>query len=237
MNHFVLYFPKREEMTTMLTATLFLLKKQGIGERPMCTATLDKLQSYLEKQSELYMLACDVTAEGILPVLEQLRQYNPDMKLVLLADGTVTPVQYIRPTILPTALLWRPVRRDEAKQVIGEVLVGLPNENTDKDCDDSFSVEVRGVVRMFPYREILFFEAREKRLYLHLRRKEIPFPGTLERLLDSLPEQFLRIHKSVIVNRNRITEIQFGQNQLVLEGGTIVPISRSYKAQVKAVFS
>lgn len=237
MNHFVLYFPKREEMTMMLTATLFLLKKQGIAETPLCATTLDKFQIYLEKQSELHVLACDVTAEGILPMLEQLRKCNSNMKLVLLADETVTPVQYIRPTILPTALLWRPVQRDEANQVIGEVLAGLSSQGANEKSDDSFSVEVRGVVRVFPYREILFFEAREKRLYLHLQRKEIPFPGTLERLADSLPEQFMRVHKSVIVNCNRITEIQFGQNQLVLEGGMIVPISRSYKAQVKAVFS
>lgn len=237
MKHFALYFPKREELTMMLNATLFLLKKQGIEETPMCIAALNKFQIYLEKQAELHVLVCDVTAEGILPMLEQLRQSNPDMKLVLLADETVTPTRYIRPTILPTALLWRPAQRDEVDQVIGEVLVGLASQHTDQNSDEKFSVEVRGVVRVFPYHEILFFEAREKRLYLHLQRKELPFSGTLGRLMESLPEQFLRVHKSVIVNRNRITEIQFGQNQIKLEGGMIVPISRSYKAQVKAVFS
>lgn len=222
----------------VMTAVTFLLKQRGVDTQPVFTSQQSELRAFLG-EDRLGLLACDVTAEGMLAMLEQLRSCNPDMKLVLLADKTVAPVAYIRPSILPTALLWRPVERETTRQVMREVLDTMPQEHSEEAdaVDEVFSIEVRGVVRVFPYRDILLFESREKRLYLHLRRKEVPFPGTLERLMETLPEEFIRVHKSVIVNRIKIVEIQFGQNTLILEGGISIPISRSYKPQLKAVFS
>lgn len=237
MKNLVLYFPIREEMMSVLSAVSFLLKKQGSALKPICAAETKPLEPFLAEEG-LDLLACDVTAEGILPLLEKLRHRNPEMKLVLLADETIAPVCYIRPSILPSALLWRPICSDTAKEVFIEVFHAL-EQNTDRntDTEETFLLDVRGTVRQFPYRDILMFESRNKRIYLHLQRKEVPFPGTLEKLMEILPEQFIRVHKSIIVNRGRISEIQFGQNMLILDGGTIVPISRSYKTQLKAVFS
>lgn len=238
MRNVVLYFPRREELSFVFSETYFWMKKQGSTEKPLCAATLEALRPFAEEET-LALLACDVTAEGVLTLLEQLRQGNPEMKLVLLADATVEPVKYIRPSILPSGLLWRPIQKEMAREVLDEVLSSLPKQDAAFGAaeEGEFSVEVRGVVRVYRYREILFFEAREKRLYLHLKRKELPFSGTLEKLMETLPEQFVRVHKSIIVNRAHIRQIQFGQNLLVMEDGVTVPVSRSYKAQLKAVFT
>ena len=101
----------------------------------------------------------------------------------------------------------------------GTVSVLLPEQ------EEAFQLEVRGDVRRIPYREILFFEAGNKRLTLHMQRREIPFAGTLEKLAEELPEEFIRVHKSFIVNRSAITEIRYGQNLVILGGGSTVHIS------------
>lgn len=239
MRPYLLYSPSAKELAALSAVMDFLLKKRGAVQIPECVQKLDRLKDCLEDADQLRMLVCDVTTEGIIPLLERIRQQNTGMKLVLVADGTVPPVQYIRPTILPTALLWRPLQPEATRDTLWDVLRTIPagGQESPEAETDVFSVEVRGSVRRIPYGEILFFEASNKRLNLHLRRKEIPFSGTLEKLTEELPEEFIRVHKSFIVNRKAITQIQFSQNLVILEDGITVPISRTYKSMLKAVFT
>jgi two-component system LytT family response regulator len=54
--------------------------------------------------------------------------------------------------------------------------------------------------------------------------------GAMETQLD--PKKFLRIHRSAIVNIERIKELQplfNGEHSLLLENGTKLTLSRSYK--------
>lgn len=236
MRSYVLFLPNRKECAQVSDAVRFLIKRQGIRQLPDELQKLDGLKAYTNSTDPLKLLVCDTTAPGVLPVLEVLRGRNNDMKLILLADDTISPVSYIRPTILPTSLLWRPLDTQVMTRQLSEVMgdMGTGTEQTDEE--QSFNVEVRGDVRRFLYSQILFFEARDKKLFLHQNRAEIPFQGTLEKLTEQLPDMFMRVHKSFVVNKRKVKEIQFGQNQMILDGGMIIPISRSYKADVKAVF-
>ena len=236
MRSYVLFLPNRKECAQVSDAVRFLIKRQGIRQLPDELQKLDGLKAYTNSTDPLKLLVCDTTAPGVLPVLEVLRGRNNDMKLILLADDTISPVSYIRPTILPTSLPWRPLDTQVMTRQLSEVMgdMGTGTEQTDEE--QSFNVEVRGDVRRFLYSQILFFEARDKKLFLHQNRAEIPFQGTLEKLTEQLPDMFMRVHKSFVVNKRKVKEIQFGQNQMILDGGMIIPISRSYKADVKAVF-
>ena len=91
-----------------------------------------------------------------------------------------------------------------------------------------------GSTYRIPLREVLYFEARNKKLYLYTQNAEIEFYDTLERLQTRLPKEFLRCHKSFVVNTAAIEEIALAQNRITLCGGRIeLPISRSCKAAVK----
>ena len=240
MRPYVVFSSKRSELNQLSSVFSFLFKKRGELEMPAYIQGLPQLQDCLEDPLQLKMLVCDVTVDGAIGVVEQLRRNNADMRLVLVADQTVPPVLYIRPTVLPTALLWRPLQPQSSAETLWNVMRLMPKQDTSSDTDDdqdAFSVESRAEVRRIPYRQIRFFEARNKRLYVHTERKEIPFSGTLEMLLEKLPEDFIRVHKSFIINRAAVVELQYGQNTVVLDGGMPIPISRSYKAQVKAVFA
>lgn len=60
----------------------------------------------------------------------------------------------------------------------------------------------------------------------------------LEHELD--PRQFVRVHRSAIVNVHTIAKLQMlanGEHQLMLTNGQAVKVSRSYKDRVKTVFS
>ena len=238
MMPYILYSPSQQELDVLSDAMGFLMRKRGVEEDPVCIRMQAELQESLDNAERIRMLVSDATAAGVLPLIEQIRSRNSGMKLVLVADHTISPVEYIRPGILPTGLLWRPLSRDSARDTLWDVLQTIPVSSPEETVEEEqvFSVEVRGSVRRIPYQQILFFEACNKRLNLHTRRKEIPFTGTLEKLTEELPEEFIRVHKSFIVNRKAITQIQFSQNLVILEDDIQVPISRTYKSTLKAVF-
>jgi two-component system LytT family response regulator len=61
---------------------------------------------------------------------------------------------------------------------------------------------------------------------------------SVERRLD--PREFLRIHRSIIVNVDRMREIQpwfHGEAVVILEDGTRLNLSRSYRPRVERYLS
>ncbi|MGK0308456.1 MAG: two-component system LytT family response regulator [Urechidicola sp.] len=60
--------------------------------------------------------------------------------------------------------------------------------------------------------------------------KMILTPQTLSAFLEKLPNQYLRIHKSFIINFNQLKLID--GNQIVLKNDTKLPISKLYRKAV-----
>lgn len=237
MGEFLVFTPSKTEQNAVADVMLNLQKPYGNVRLPKKIGQVAALEQV--PAETMLVLVSDVSASGILPVLERIRRENPELKLVVVADPSVSPMVYIRPTIQPVALMLRPLGTELIRSTLSEVLRMLPDHRgREAEQDDTcFTVELRGNLQRIPYRDILYYEARNKRLILHLRRREIAFGGTLEKLEEELPPGFLRTHKSFIVNTSAVVEIQYGQNQVILDGDVAIPISRSYKPKVKAVFA
>ena len=56
---------------------------------------------------------------------------------------------------------------------------------------------------------------------------------TLEKLLETLPPEFRRVHRSFVVNADNIQRVVLSQNLVYLRGDVAVPLSRSYKKEVR----
>ena len=77
--------------------------------------------------------------------------------------------------------------------------------------------------------EIQYIEAYGNYIKI-FTEKMILTPQTLNDFLEKLPPNFLRIHKSFVINFNRLKLID--GNQIVLQDGAKVPIGKSYKKAV-----
>jgi two-component system LytT family response regulator len=81
--------------------------------------------------------------------------------------------------------------------------------------------------------EVDWVESQANYVLLHVGRRVYPYRETtsrLETLLD--PEQFLRIHRSTIVNIDRIQELEplpGGEYRVTLKDGTQLMLSESYR--------
>ncbi len=99
------------------------------------------------------------------------------------------------------------------------------------------AVRSTGRIFLVDVDEIHWFQAAENYVELHTARASHLLHvamNTLEKSLD--PEQFLRIHRSLIVNTRQIQELQpasHGEYVIVLAGGVRLESSRSYHERIK----
>ena len=99
--------------------------------------------------------------------------------------------------------------------------------------EETLLIETREGKTYIPLSKIYYFEAREKKIYVRLKKQEFTFYDTIEHLEESLPEGFLRCHRSFIVSRSRVQKVMLSKNLIELEDGISLPLSRSYKPVFK----
>jgi len=199
----------------------------------LCCDRLEEMEQALLQADAKDIVCLDITEEGGISAAEHLRSHDARMLLVLIVNEDMSPRAYLRPTILAASILFRPFQQQEAAEVLGEVF-RVWKEQNGSDADQ-FVFSVSGETRRIPHADILYFEAREKRVFLRTRHTEYGFYETMEHLDDMLPEVFLRCHKSYIVNMAYLRSLNLAKSMLSLdESGIIIPVSRTYKPVLKA---
>lgn len=187
---------------------------------------------FLGRNPVIDMSCIDIVDANGISVAERLRATNNNMYIILLTDASVSPVLYIRPTIMAGSLLMRPLTADAVKRVFTEAVVEYLRK-FEKNDGESFVIDNRDGRQLVPFSRIIFFESREKKIFANTGSKEYSFYDTLDNLEQNLPEGFLRCHRSYIVARKRIKKIMLSQNIIILDNGYTVPVSRSYKSVFK----
>jgi two-component system LytT family response regulator len=100
-------------------------------------------------------------------------------------------------------------------------------------------VKNAGKVTFIRVDDIDWIEAADYYVRLHVARKSHLLRETMNTLEDQLdPARFFRVHRSAIVNLDRLVEIQpyfHGEHVLVLQDGSKLKLSRSRKEKLEAV--
>ncbi len=98
-------------------------------------------------------------------------------------------------------------------------------------------VKTEGRTVVLPIHEIDWIESAANYVKLHVGPQAFPYRQTLSRLARDLdPATFARIHRSSVVNLERIREIQpwfSGDGIVLLRDGTKLRMSRSYRREVE----
>lgn len=96
-----------------------------------------------------------------------------------------------------------------------------------------FTVRSNRQTSQIKYEELLYLESLGDYIEFHLDNgSSISSKEKISHMENSLPDSFLRIHRSFIVNRSRITSFAMDH---VMMGEKELPISRSYKKNVMDV--
>lgn len=202
------------------------LKMYGFSSR-------DKFEKFLENCPVLDISCVDICGKGGIDYAKKVRSTNKDMSILLIVDLSLSPATYIIPSIMAASLLIRPFDRAAVKNVLDTVLKDYCEYFEQEDGGKSFVVETREGKRLVPYSGIVYFESRNKKIFLGTDNEEYSFYGTLDNLEETLDDRFIRCHRSFIAAKKRISKIVLSKNIVVLDNGCEIPLSRSYKGKVK----
>lgn len=200
-------------------------------------STLQELQEYLTENPLVHLIIYDICDRFSLEYLPLIRKSYPQSWLMVLADVSVSPMEYVRPNLRVSSLLLKPWEKQQAYDVLfgffSEYLAYAVNEKN--EGIHSYVVETREGTIHLPYDQIYFFEAREKKIYVCIGKEEYGFYSSIDKLSEELPDYFMRCHRGFIVNTKKIKKVALSQNIIYLSDGFDVPLSRSYKAALKGM--
>ena len=121
-------------------------------------------------------------------------------------------------------------QHEDERLQIGALLESLKNQT---QYLDRLIIKADGRITFLSTREIDWIEADDKYVHLHTGKTARMVRQTLTGMESQLdPQKFLRIHRSAIVNLDRIKELQplfSGEHAVVMQDGTRLTLSRNYK--------
>lgn len=83
----------------------------------------------------------------------------------------------------------------------------LISENQPREAISTIPVKSGNKISLIHVNDICFFEAKDKYVYLHTAGGEMLIDYPLTYLEDRLPGQFIRVHRSFIINKFKIKEM------------------------------
>ena len=198
---------------------------------------LEELRLYLSEKPLVHLIIYDICDKFSLEFLLEIRKVYYQARIMILADASVSPMEYIKPGLQASSLLLKPWTRQQVYSVLydffGEYIEFSEREKS--DGHDSYVIETRESTINIPFNQIYFFEAREKKIYVCTGKEDYGFYTTIDKLTEELPDNFIRCHRGFIVNSKKIKKIALSQNIIYLSDGFDVPLSRSYKAALKGM--
>lgn len=109
--------------------------------------------------------------------------------------------------------------------------------NKPADINDTLCLKSYGDYKFVNTNEVIFLKADNNTTdFVRVNGTTVSAFKTLKFFQDSLPEHFIRIHNSYIVNSHYISRIHFGKSQCTMEHSDIaVPFSKSYRENVEMI--
>lgn len=198
---------------------------------------LPEVEDWLRSQKLLHLASWDITKTGALKGLERFRKEQEEALLLLIADEKMSPLHYLKPEIMPGALLLKPVSQADAEKTVGAFVDAFLQKFYSDAPGMLFCAETREGRIQIPYAQILYFEAREKKVFVRTGKEEYGFYSSLNLLQKELPEYFVQCHRSFLVNMRHVQKMDKANGQLLTEQFVPVPYSRSYRRRVEAYWN
>lgn len=194
---------------------------------------LSEFQSFIASHPLIDMNCYEISGADALNGLLLFRKDYEEAFLLVIADASINPMMYLKPGIRPDSLLLRPYDEGMLKDKISEMISVNLSKNQRGNNENVFFYEDREGRLSIPYRDIYYMESREKKIFVRTLHDEYGINHTLDQLEQELPKNFVRCHRSFIVNKDKISDVFLSQNCILLKDEFDVPLSRSYKPELK----
>ncbi len=191
-----------------------------------------ELANYVNKSENLDLVCIDINNDIEVSMAELIRKSYEQSVILIITDTSVSPTKYMKPSIMAASLLLRPFAKEQVSKTISDLFEFIKHSKP-TDENDSFVVKSKSEHFFVPYDRIIYFEAREKKIFLNTLQKEYGFYDTVEQLMSKLPDYFVRCHRGFVINSKKIKKIALSENAIYMQNDVMVPLSKSYKSKIK----
>lgn len=163
----------------------------------------------------------------------KIREINNGSYIVVLLENYSDLKKAVTPGISPSGFLIKPYERADAETILGEVYSDYIRCNADNKKLGMFVFRQKAKEYSIPFEKIILFESRNKKIIVRTEIQEFEFYATLESVMNDVPDCFMKIHKSFIVNISRIISADYGTMTVEFDDGSAAFMSRTYKNELK----
>ena len=123
----------------------------------------------------------------------------------------------------------RAAKRLEERLSPDRELTSPPSPLTSNDDDDTLFIKTDYKVVKIAISDITYVEAMSEYLKIHLNNQPKPLITLLsmKKMEERLPDYFMRIHRSYIINLKLIQEVN--KNRVIMDSETYLPIGDNYR--------
>jgi two-component system LytT family response regulator len=103
-----------------------------------------------------------------------------------------------------------------------------------------FNIKEKGIENKIHVEDIFYIEASTIYAVLHLKDKKVLYRAALNLLEQQLPSNFIRVHRSFIINQNFIKDNKYLNNStflITLSNDDVIISSRKYKDRISKMLS
>ena len=127
----------------------------------------------------------------------------------------------------PLDLLLEPLTRERVHEVLRRTVPIV------KDKEKRLTFQRGRNSYFLPFQDILYVCSDKRRILIKAVRGEFEFNGRLKDVILKLPEEFLAIHRSYIINKNHVLRYEY--EYLEMMDGTVFSISRPNRKMVRRI--
>lgn len=159
---------------------------------------------------------------------EQLLSSHPEIKLVYITGygkEFLQEIYCVSANALPVAVLEKPISMRYLENALSKI--------KERDhLSELLPIKSGGTVIYLNPAEIISVTSDKRKLLISTCDGSYEVYGKISEFCQKLPECFSQCHKSCIVNLKHISRIN-GWTSLEMSDGSIIPISRTYKENIK----
>ncbi len=153
--------------------------------------------------------------EGNLGLIPEFLNWSSWLRTIILINSTVIFVAALK----ITQLWWQ---EGESNRRLTELLDSLGHEQV-------LEIKADRRIHRINVNDILFIEGLGNYVVYHTVNQKLISYTSLKQALDQLPNHFVRIHKSYLINRHKINS--YDQESVEI-GGREIPLGRSYRGSL-----
>jgi len=177
----------------------------------------------------LYILRRDAS---LLQTASHIRSVNDSNYMVLVFSDVSEIVDSVSPSFRPSGFL--PENADDEKigTIIDEVYCDYERSGALYEgpvCRFS----IKGADYRIPFCQIMVVEITSKKITIHTAAQKYGFYDTLENVMNDLPDYFMRVHRSFVVNKNYIKKVNYKERTIIMTDDSAVFFSRGYSAEIR----